>query len=159
MSAGKKKCYIFLGSDCFQSHSILIPTSLSLLFLIKNCVSCISRQGRAHRLLLFTHCFLVFSITDPTTPLGIEAPTLYMAPKPPVFISPVVEMTLPVLDWVCRQGLSLVAPWWPAKSSYAEIIHRLAARLWQLYLPAPSSVYPYPEPVQLHAYLLRSRMF
>lgn len=145
MSAGKKKCYIFLGSDCFQSHSIWIPTSLSLLFLIKNCVSCISRQGRAHRLLLFTHCFLVFSITDPTTP--------------PVFISPVVEMTLPALDWVCRQGLSLVAPWWPAKSSYAEIIHRLAARLWQLYLPAPSSVYPYPEPVQLHTYLLRSRMF
>lgn len=72
---------------------------------------------------------------DPLTPpVPGQTPT---ASSPPVFISPVVEMILPVMERVYQQGLSLVAPWWPAKSWYAKIISWLAARLWQLYLPIP----------------------
>lgn len=72
---------------------------------------------------------------DPLTPpVPGQTPT---ASSPPVFISPIVEMIPPVMERVYRQGLSLVAPWWPAKSWYAKIISWLTARLWQLYLPIP----------------------
>ena len=75
-----------------------------------------------------------------------------------------VEMILSVLERVRQQGLSLilVAPRWPAKSWYAEIISLLAARPWQLplrrdFLSQAGGVVTHPRPKlwRLHAYLLR----
>lgn len=83
-----------------------------------------------------THCPLFFSMTDSNAPLGMDA-LAHPWPNTFLYAFPPVEMILPVLESVRQQGLSLilVAPRWPAKSWYAEII---SPELWQL-----------------HAYLLR----
>ncbi|XP_065325845.1 uncharacterized protein LOC134621241 [Pelmatolapia mariae] len=80
-----------------------------------------------------THCPLYFSIIDHNAPLGLDA-LAHQWPDVLLYAFPPVEMISPVLERVRRHSLSLilVAPWWPARSWYAEIISLLAASPWQL---------------------------
>ncbi|XP_028306693.1 uncharacterized protein LOC114465708 [Gouania willdenowi] len=112
------------------------------------------------------HCPLFFSITDHNAPLGMDA-LAHPWPNMLLYAFPPVEMILPVLERVRRQGLSLilVAPRWPAKSWYAEIINLLAAEPWQLPLrrdllsqAGGEVVHPRPELWQLRAYLLNDEL-
>ncbi|XP_027901587.1 uncharacterized protein LOC114162038 [Xiphophorus couchianus] len=110
-----------------------------------------------------THCPLFFSITDHSAPLGVDA-LAHPWPNVLLYAFPPVEIILPVLERVRRWGLSLilVAPRWPAKSWYAEIISLLVMKPWKL--PARRDLlsqaggevfHPHPELWMLHAYLLR----
>ncbi|XP_076603674.1 uncharacterized protein LOC143330800 [Chaetodon auriga] len=74
------------------------------------------------------------------------------------------EVILSVLERVRQQGLSLilVAPRWPTKLWYAEMISLLAASPWQLplrrdlfYQVGGEVIHQRPELWRLHAYLLR----
>ncbi|XP_076746637.1 uncharacterized protein LOC112431703 [Maylandia zebra] len=109
------------------------------------------------------HCPLYFSIIDHDAPLGLDA-LAHQWPDVLLYAFPPVEMISPILERVRRHSLSLilVAPWWPAKSWYAEIISLLAASPWQLPLrrdllsQAGGEVFhPRPDLWHLHAYLLR----
>ncbi|KAL3976218.1 tctex1 domain-containing protein 2 [Sarotherodon galilaeus] len=110
-----------------------------------------------------THCPLFFSIIDHDAPLGLDA-LAHQWPDVLLYAFPPVEMISPVLERVRRHSLSLilVAPWWPTRSWYAEIISLLAASPWQLPLrrdllsQAGGEVFhPRPDLWRLHAYLLR----
>ncbi|XP_013874757.1 uncharacterized protein LOC106525168 [Austrofundulus limnaeus] len=111
-----------------------------------------------------THCPLFFSITDQNAPLGVDA-LAHPWPNVLLYAFPPVEMILPVLERVRRQRLSLIlmAPHWPAKCWYAEIISLLAAQPWQLPLHQDllsqagggGIFHPHPELWRLHAYLLK----
>ncbi|XP_039904084.1 uncharacterized protein LOC120744034 [Simochromis diagramma] len=110
-----------------------------------------------------THCPLYFSIIDHDAPLGLDA-LAHQWPDVLLYAFPPVEMISPVLERVRRHSLSLilVAPWWPTRSWYAEIISLLAASPWQLPLrrdllsQAGGEVFhPRPDLWRLHAYLLR----
>ena len=110
-----------------------------------------------------THCLLFFSMKDSDAPLGVDA-LAHPWSNTLLYAFPPVELIPPVLERVRQQGLSLilVAPWWPAKSWYAEIVSLLAARPLQLPLrrdllsQAGGEVFhPRPELWRLHAYLLK----
>ncbi|XP_053354207.1 uncharacterized protein LOC128526406 [Clarias gariepinus] len=109
------------------------------------------------------HCPLFFSITDRNAPLGIDA-LAHSWPPALLYAFPPVELILPVTERVRQQGLSLilVAPHWPAKLWYAEIVSLLAAEPWKLPLlrdllsqAGGEVVHPRPELWNLHAYLLK----
>ncbi len=106
-----------------------------------------------------THCPLFFSITDSNAPLGTDA-LAHTWPNMLLYAFPPVEMILSVLERVRQQGLSLilVAPRWPAKSWYAEIISLLVVKPWQLPLrrdllsqAGGEVIHPSPELWWLHA--------
>ncbi|XP_066524828.1 uncharacterized protein [Hoplias malabaricus] len=109
------------------------------------------------------HCPLFFSLTDHSAPLGVDA-LAHPWPNTLLYAFPPVALILPTLERVCQGNLSLilVAPCWPSKPWYAEIISLLAGDPWPLPFhknllsqAGGEIVHPRPELWCLHAYPLK----
>ncbi len=97
-----------------------------------------------------THCPLWFSLMHPA-PLGLDA-MVWMWPRLRLYAFPPIALFPGVLERVRKEGVSLllIAPFWPTRVWFSDIMSLLVGQPWQIPLRSPSQAggtifHPRPE--------------